>query len=183
MDNPAVLDAWLNERRRNFPSSGNKELKRVREETRRERGHVGTDRSYTLKGDKWAVKRHKPCLPGLAAYSDSEDEEEEGEVTEDTPAPEPAKPAEEPLDPKVEKALKKFKSYAKMVSSEGRKVNLGHKKWNGVMKSGRRRFQPTLLYKLLSADVTKEHNTVLQCIRHIVDNDFFDKTATEQSGS
>lgn len=197
MDHPEIVEAWRKQRRKNFPSSGNIKLKKLREQAKIDTGLRATEKSYTFKSNKWVVKRHTACIPddkepsrppspedplssilepdkesasssgllGLGAYNSS-DSETETSIS---------KPSINQTDakPNVELALKKFKQYAKMRAAEGKKKK-SKPKWNGIMKSGRRRHQPTLLYKLLSKDITREHNSVLQCIRYIVNNNFFD---------
>ena len=206
MDHPAILQAWLEQRRKNFPSSGNLKLKQLREQAKIDHGVIARNKSFTFKDRKWGVQRHKPCIPetdkpkspdkpqpndplsfilnseesghvpessgllGMGAYNSSSDSEPEvSEVQASAPAEVKSN------EPNVEFALRKFKRYAKMRSADGKRKKV-KVKWNGVMKSGRRRYQPTLLQKLLSKDIVREHNTVLQCIRYIVNNNFFDKT-------
>ena len=207
MEHPAVLEAWLQQRRKNFPSSGNVKLKKLREEAKIDFGIVARDKSFTLKGNQWAVKRHKPCIPadikpapftevvdndplsfilksdpnekvassplllGMGAYNSSSDSDTEKEPTINS-----IKSLDESKSksaPNVEQMLNKFKRYAKMRGAEGNQKRK-RMKWNGVMKSGRRRYQPTLLQRLLVKDITEEHNKMLQCIRYIVSNNFFD---------
>ena len=124
-------------------------------------------------------------LGGLVGYNSSSDEE--GEIT-DTPAaiqaqePEVANTQDQtatlegskapPPSKEVQQQLKKFKNYAKILAADGKKRRV-KKVWNGVLKSGRRRHQPTLLQRLLTSEIKNHHNTVLQCVRHIVKNDFF----------
>lgn len=212
MDHPAILQAWLQERRKKFPSSGNVKLKQLREQAKIDHGLIAREKSYTFKDRKWGVKRHKPCIPereepkspdkpqpndplsfilnsgeakpvpeptcvlGLGAYDSSSDSDKE-------PKEADLKPVETAAnEPNVEFALRKFKRYAKMRAADGKKRKHKHK-WNGVMKSGRRRYQPTLLQKLLSRDIVREHNTVLQCIRYIVSNNFFDKPVVDSNSS
>ena len=209
MDHPVILEAWLEQRRKNFPSSGNVKLKQLREQAKIDHGIIAREKSYTFKDSKWGVKRHKPCVPetdktkspdkvlpndplsfilnpgekkhvpesasllGMGAYNSSSESESEAAGVQ-VPKPSESKTNE----PNVGQALRKFKRYAKMRAADGKKKR-EKVKWNGVMKSGRRRYQPTLLQKLLSRDIIREHNTVLQCVRFVVNNNFFDKTPPE----
>ena len=213
MDHPAILQAWLEERRKKFPSSGNVKLKQLREQAKIDHGLIAREKSYTFKDNKWGVKRHKPCIPepdkptspdkpqpndplsfilnsgeakpvpestcalGLGAYDSSSDSEKDEPKVTDKKHVEPTV-----NEPNVEFALRKFKRYAKMRAADGKKRKQKFK-WNGVMKSGRRRYQPTLLQKLLSRDIVREHNTVLQCIRYVVSNNFFDKPVADSNSS
>ena len=211
MEHPVVLEAWLQQRRKNFPSSGNVQLKKLREEAKVGIGIVARDKSYTLKGNQWIVKRHKPCIPeekkpappeettdndplsfilnsdskkkpeaassllGMGAYdSSSESDSENNPPLDKNSSKTPQNPE---LAPDVKHVLNKFKKYAKWRGVEGNPQRK-RQKWNGVMRSGRRRYQPTLLQRLLSRDVTRDHNKILQCIRYIVNNNFFDEPSS-----
>ena len=193
MDDPEVLEAWLDLRRRHYPSSGNVELKRQRQEALKKRGAVAVDKSYQFKDNKWSVKRHKPppdnslksdlhdplsaiLQPsqkqslGLDMYESSDSESEQNITSKN------ANPSSDHSSnkKKVEDKMRKFKLYAKILSAEGTHQPRMPRQRNCVMKSGNRRYQPTLLQKLLSKDITNEHNVILQCIRYVTDNNFFD---------
>jgi len=136
---------------------------------------------------------HSGGLGGLVGYDSSSDEE--GEIIEtpisvinpiqteayvieankdhvQTPEGTEAQPKAPAPSKEVQQQLKKFKQYAKILAADGKKRKV-KKVWNGVLKSGRRRHQPTLLQRLLTSEIKNHHNTVLQCVRYIVKNDFF----------
>ncbi|XP_028159263.1 nuclear fragile X mental retardation-interacting protein 1 [Ostrinia furnacalis] len=62
----------------------------------------------------------------------------------------------------------------KMIKCSKAKQNIANNTSRRMLMKPKRKIPSTLLYKLLKREVQQERNIVLQCIRHIVKNNFFD---------
>ncbi|XP_038051202.1 nuclear fragile X mental retardation-interacting protein 1-like [Patiria miniata] len=122
-------------------------------------------------------------LSALTAYGDSS-EEEEGEIKDDAPEPEVATPPQK-QSPSIRRnngrrkvGWKGFKGRkATRCSKADRRVN--NREQNDLQLRLKKR--PNLLEMLLAPEIRKERNIILQCVRHVVHNDFLGVNQTKET--
>jgi len=190
------LAAWIEERRKRFPTRENVQRKLEERERKRQRGEL-PPRSFSRgKKDQWRRQKENvggvsntdgslgsaqakqsdvpppksSALSALAAY-ESDSQSEGGTSEKDSPR----RAAEEVQASRVERQ--------RGSESEAEKTGRNWKR-GGARRRGRLR-QPntgavsartqrrTLLRNLLEPTIRREQNALLQCIRYIVRNDFF----------
>ncbi|XP_022095215.1 nuclear fragile X mental retardation-interacting protein 1-like [Acanthaster planci] len=126
---------------------------------------------------------HLGSLSALAAY-DGPSDEEEGEIREDAPKHEEMTPPQKPST-STRRNSRGWKPSWK--GTRGKKTTRGTKAGQKVkerlekQRQERLKRRPNLLEMLLAPEIRRERNIILQCVRYVVQNNFFDRNQTEET--
>ncbi|ORZ03563.1 hypothetical protein BCR43DRAFT_451034 [Syncephalastrum racemosum] len=192
LDTPEALNAWIQARKKNWPTKANVERK---EQEKRKRQLERSDRPKQEPKEK-KQKTAEDIRAIVGDYgSSSECEEEEGSKVpsstrsdeEEDDIMDPERDAVTSKDPKAmgrvgsppptrpRKLCKYFMT--KRGCLHGDKCTFSHERPSRPeprqKKPPMTKSRPNLLRKLLEKEIEQERNVLLQCFRHIVDNDFF----------
>ncbi|KAI9254687.1 hypothetical protein EDC94DRAFT_618124 [Helicostylum pulchrum] len=180
---PEELQAWIEARKKNWPSKDNVERKKLEEEEKEARGEISNKkRAANKKRDQQIAKKQKldEKKNSLVAQYDS-DSDSENDVMD------PEKDAISSKDPSSmgkillpeDKPKRRCKYFMSGKCSKGDQCDFSHQKPEPKPKQPKPaptfKKRPNLLFKLLEKEIKQENNVILQCLRYIVDNDYFGK--------
>ncbi|XP_033121764.1 nuclear fragile X mental retardation-interacting protein 1-like isoform X2 [Anneissia japonica] len=200
LETPEEVEKWRQERRKKYPTISNVQKKEAEVKERIRSGNVLKTKEFgkmkhkpeTLESDQQKKtqkveesQRDASCLGSLgslmAAYGESDSEknnssEEEGEIRME------CQPVRQTMDdPNVQtmndpgvkklnwKEKRKLRRKEIKLSKKNKKVEHSNKRRN-------------LLEMLLAPDIRHERNVILQCVRFIVSQKFFDKSVATMNG-
>ncbi|KAI7884006.1 hypothetical protein K492DRAFT_235075 [Lichtheimia hyalospora FSU 10163] len=197
INTPEELAAWIEARKRNWPTKANVERKQREEAERVVRGQLPKDNDKKRKRkDGGNVDSNKvpkmESMNVLGAYGSDDDDDDDDNNESDSDASvdmeRDAVTAKDPTSmgkialPNEHKARgPRCRFFARGHCRHGNKCRYVHEK---PTQQNTKRTQvtpieekrPTLLRMLLAKEIKEEQNVILQCFRHIVDNQFFGRS-------
>lgn len=182
IETPEELAAWIAERKKNWPSKENVERKAKEDAEKEARGELvntkkrtGNNRKDQQNSKRQKVEEKKNSL--VAQYDSDSDSEDD--------IMDPEKDAVSSKDPSAmgkillpeDRPKRRCKYFAMGKCNKGDQCNFSHEKPEQKPKQPKPaptfKKRPNLLYKLLEKEILQEKSVILQCLRYIVDNDFF----------
>ncbi|CDH51468.1 hypothetical protein RO3G_16231 [Lichtheimia corymbifera JMRC:FSU:9682] len=194
---PEELAAWIEARKRNWPTKANIERKQREQADRAARGQLPkeSDKKRKRKDDGNVDSNKVPKMESmnvLGAYGSDDDDDDDSESDSDASVDieRDAVTAKDPTSmgkialPSEHKPRSgpRCRFFARGNCRHGNKCRYIHEK--PTQQQNTKRSQPTpmeekrpnLLRMLLAKEIKEEQNIILQCFRHIVDNQFFGRS-------
>ncbi|KAI8083511.1 hypothetical protein BDF21DRAFT_416092 [Thamnidium elegans] len=180
---PEELEAWIEARKKNWPSKDNIERKKLEEEEKEARGEISNKkRAANKKRDQQIAKKQKldEKKNSIVAQYDSDSDSEDDIM-------DPEKDAISSKDPSSmgkillpeDKPKRRCKYFMSGKCSKGDQCDFSHQRPESKPKQPKAaptfKKRPNLLFKLLEKEIKQEKNVILQCLRYIIDNDYFGK--------
>ncbi|KAI7854031.1 hypothetical protein BDC45DRAFT_509638 [Circinella umbellata] len=201
LDTPEALAAWIEARKKNWPSKANVERKKQEAEDRKSRGQLP---SNSNKNNKKRKREDVPKQEGvLGALGDYGSEDDDGEESDDdsneknnddenvdmerdaVSSKDPSSMGKLALPEKPHRAGPRCRAFMRGSCRFGNKCRYVHEKPQRQQNQQRKDIvrpvqkRPNLLRMLLASEVRDEHNVILQCFRHMVDNQFYGQAHTK----